>query len=240
MITTRTPHRFAHLALAAATAVTLAACSKPDTDTPPPSAVASAPTTVAVAPTPAPAPAPNPSVAVVPAPSRTVVAQNDSYAEGRRDQRLRDERREAHQPPPRADRDADVPPQTAQERAHENWEARQQVAAAACPNCGVVESIDAVEVQGQTNGVGAVAGGVGGAVVGNRIAGGGNRTLGGIVGAVGGGLLGNAIEKHERKATVYDVHVRMTDGSLRTVRQQSSPAVGEKVLVESDGLHART
>ena len=69
--------------------------------------------------------------------------------------------------------------------------------------------------------------------------GGGNRTLGGVVGAVGGGLLGNAIEKHQRKETMYDVTVRMDDGSHRTVRESTAPAVGEKVRVESDGLHER-
>jgi outer membrane lipoprotein SlyB len=97
----------------------------------------------------------------------------------------------------------------------------------------------AVEVQGRNNGVGAVAGGVGGALVGSQIAGGHNRTLGGVVGAVGGGLLGNAIEKHQRKATAYDVTVRMDDGSHRTVRESTAPAVGEKVRVDADGLHDR-
>ena len=31
----------------------------------------------------------------------------------------------------------------------------------------------------------------------------------------------------------------MEDGSVRTVRESTSPAVGEKVRVESDGLHDR-
>lgn len=218
------------ISLACATVMALAACSKTASDTPAPSAATSAPTSVGVAPTIAPTPG------VAPAP--TVVAQNDSaYAQGRRDQRHSDERRDERGLQPRADRDADLS-QTQQQREARHDHA--QIAAAACPNCGVVESINAVKVQGQTNGVGAVAGGVGGALIGNRIAGGGNRTLGGIVGAVGGGLLGNAIEKHERTETVYEVQVRMNDGSLRTVREATSPAVGEKVLVESDGLHARS
>ncbi|MDP9125475.1 MAG: glycine zipper 2TM domain-containing protein, partial [Pseudomonadota bacterium] len=122
-------------------------------------------------------------------------------------------------------------PRDGQRRRHE-----QQVAATDCHDCGVVESITAVKVQGQTNGVGAVAGGVGGALVGNQIAGHNNRALG----AVGGGLLGNAIEKHQRTTTAYDVTVRMSDGSLRTVRESTSPAVGEKVRVEADGLHDRS
>ena len=220
------------LAVIASATVALGACSKNDADVAPPVAATSAPQ-VAVAPTPTPAPAP---VAAAPAP--VVVAQNNGYEQGRRDQQRQDVRREReehalHEPPPRADRDADVVDQ-------QRWRHEQQLAAASCPDCGVVESVTAIKVQGQTNGVGAVAGGVGGALVGNRIAGSHDRTLGGVVGAVGGGLLGNAIEKHERATTVFDVNVRMADGTLRTVRESTSPAVGEKVRVEADGLHDRS
>lgn len=230
------------LALVASAAIGLGACSKTDSnDVPPPNAAASTPSTVALAPTPAPAPAP--AVTPAPAPAPVVVAQNDAanrsaYEAGRRDQirqdarraeqqRLARERAEQRQLPPRADRDTDV-------------RNDQRVAAAACRECGVVESVTEVKVQGQTNGVGALAGGATGALVGNRIAGGNNRTLGGVVGAVGGGLIGNAIEKHHRQSIVYDVNVRMEDGSLRTVRESTAPAIGEKVRVESDGLHQRS
>lgn len=111
------------------------------------------------------------------------------------------------------------------------------IAPVACPSCGVVDSYDAVQVQGQANGVGAVAGGVGGALLGSQIAGRHNHTLGGVIGAIGGGLLGNTIEKHERTTTVYDVHVRMNDGSTRTVRQSTVPAVGASVRIEGHTLH---
>ncbi|MCK9684927.1 glycine zipper 2TM domain-containing protein [Scleromatobacter humisilvae] len=218
------------LAVIASAAVALGACSKNDADVAPPVAATSAPAQVATAPVPAP-------VATTPAP--VVVAQNsNAYEQGRRDQQRQDVRhdrdgRTLHEPPPRADRDTEVVDQ-------QRWRHDQQIAAATCRECGVVESVAAVKVQGQTNGVGAVAGGLGGALVGNRIAGRHDRTLGGVVGAVGGGLLGNAIEKHERTTTVFDVSVRMDDGTLRTVRESTSPAVGEKVRVEADGLHART
>ena len=229
MHTTPTRLRAFQLALVASAAVGLSACSKNADDVASPTAAVSAPEQVAVAPAPATTPTPAP-VAATPTP--TVVAQNDdAYAQGRRDQQRQDIHREQalREPPPRADRDADIVPPR-----HEA-----QVAAAACRECGVVVSINAVKVQGKTDGVGAVAGGVGGALVGNSIAGGRNRTLGGVAGAIGGGLLGNAIEKHERSTTVFDVNVRMDDGSLRTVRESTSPAVGEKVRVEADGLHAR-
>jgi outer membrane lipoprotein SlyB len=125
---------------------------------------------------------------------------------------------------------------------HDNAPAaqQQQVAAAApvCATCGVVEGYAAVQVKGQNNGVGAVAGGLGGALIGSKIAGRGNHTLGGAIGAVGGGLLGNAIESHERTSTAYDVRVRMEDGSLRTVRQAAVPTVGQHVNVEGNTLKA--
>ena len=118
--------------------------------------------------------------------------------------------------------------------------APQQVAAAApvCATCGVIDGYSAVQVKGQNNGVGAVAGGVGGALLGSKIAGRNNHTLGGVIGAVGGGLLGNAIESHERVATVYDVRVRMADGSIKTVRQAKVPTVGQRVNVDGNTLHA--
>jgi outer membrane lipoprotein SlyB len=227
--------RALHLALVASAAIGLNACSRNEGDVAPPSAAASLPSQVAIAPVPAPTPAPAPAPAATPAPAPVVVAQNNSaYDQGRRDQQRQDARRaereraaEQRELPPRADRDTDV-------------RRDQRVAAAVCHDCGVVEAITPVKVQGQTNGVGALAGGATGALVGNRIAGGNNRTLGGVVGAVGGGLIGNAIEKHHRETTVYDVNVRMEDGSLRTVRESTSPAIGEKVRVEADGLHDRS
>ena len=124
------------------------------------------------------------------------------------------------------------------ETARDN--APQQVAAAepVCATCGVIDGYSAVQVKGQNNGVGAVAGGVGGALLGSKIAGRSNHTLGGVIGAVGGGLLGNAIESHERLTTVYDVRVRMADGTVRTVRQATIPNVGAHVNVEGNTLRA--
>jgi outer membrane lipoprotein SlyB len=238
---TATYSRAVPLALVAAAAIAVGACSKNDAaDVASPNAAASMPSTVAVAPTPTPAPA------ATPAPAPVVVAQNESadrgaYDAGRRDQQRQDARRAEQQRlareraqerelPPRADRDVD---------ARNDQRNQQRVAAAVCRECGVVESVNAVKVEGQTNGVGALAGGATGALVGNRIAGSNNRTLGGVVGAVGGGLIGNAIEKHRRETIVYDVNVRMEDGTLRTVRESTAPAVGDKVRVEADGLHQR-
>jgi outer membrane lipoprotein SlyB len=115
----------------------------------------------------------------------------------------------------------------------------QRVASVAvCATCGVIDSYSAVQVHGANNGVGAVAGGLGGALLGSKIAGRNDHTIGGVIGAVGGGLLGNAIESHERVATVYDVRVRMADGTIRTVRQSTVPNVGARVSVDGNTLRA--
>jgi outer membrane lipoprotein SlyB len=119
-----------------------------------------------------------------------------------------------------------------------NGQPQRVAAVSACADCGVIDGYSAVQVQGQNNGVGAVAGGLGGALVGSKIAGRGNHSVGGVIGAIGGGLLGNAIESHERLVTVYDVRVRMADGSIRTVRQSTVPTVGQRVNVDGHTLRA--
>ena len=84
--------------------------------------------------------------------------------------------------------------------------------------------------------MGTVAGGVLGAVLGNQIGHGGGRTAATILGAVGGGFAGNAIEGQMRKETVYQVSVRMEDGSQRVVEVARAPAVGSRVTVDGSTL----
>nr|MBP6494794.1 glycine zipper 2TM domain-containing protein [Rhodoferax sp.] len=79
--------------------------------------------------------------------------------------------------------------------------------------------------------------GVLGAIVGNQIGKGSGRAVATVAGAVGGGWAGNAIEKNMKKTTVYQVHVRMEDGSLKTIEQASPAAVGARVTVDGGTLH---
>lgn len=113
--------------------------------------------------------------------------------------------------------------------------------ATSCAQCGVVESIQAVEVKGKGTGVGAVAGGVAGALVGSQFGHGAGRTALGVLGAAGGAYAGHEIEKNVRKSTSWRVSVHMDDGSVRTVSQSAQPAfaVGEKVKVINGALAAR-
>jgi outer membrane lipoprotein SlyB len=104
-----------------------------------------------------------------------------------------------------------------------------------CAECGRIEAVTPVERKGAGSGLGAVAGGVLGAVVGNQVGGGTGRSIATVLGAVGGGFAGNAVEKNIKKTTVYQVQVRMEDGSVRTVEQATAPAVGERVVIDGNG-----
>jgi len=105
-----------------------------------------------------------------------------------------------------------------------------------CSVCGHVESVHSVQQQQPTSGVGAVAGGVVGGLVGNQIGSGNGRTAATVLGAVGGGFAGNSIEKHTHTKTVYEVSVRMQDGSLRRVETSTAPPIGKAVTLKGNVL----
>lgn len=110
-----------------------------------------------------------------------------------------------------------------------------------CTACGTVESVTPVQrsTKSEGPGVGAVAGGVLGAVLGNQVGHGNGRAAATVLGAVGGGFAGNAIESNMKKVTVYQVGVRMDDGSRRSVEISQAPAVGSQVTVEGANLRLR-
>lgn len=111
-------------------------------------------------------------------------------------------------------------------------------AAAGCASCGTVESVRLVERKGSGSGVGAVAGGVAGALIGNQFGGGSGRTVMTIAGAGGGAYAGNEIEKNVNKTSAYQVKVRMADGSIRTLTQREVPNVssGDRVRVSNGAI----
>ncbi|MDO9360469.1 MAG: glycine zipper 2TM domain-containing protein [Polaromonas sp.] len=114
-----------------------------------------------------------------------------------------------------------------------------------CADCGTVEAVTPVQRQGQVNGVavgnttvglGTVAGGVIGGLLGNQVGGGNGKTAMTVLGAAGGAFAGNKIEQNMKKVTVYQVRVRMNDGSTRNVEVSSSVPVGSRVIVEGNNL----
>ena len=110
-----------------------------------------------------------------------------------------------------------------------------------CSDCGVIASITLVKVEGKGTGVGAVAGGLAGVIIGNQIGGGNGKTIAKIAGAAGGAVLGNKIEKKVRGATHYDVTVRLDSGVQTTVSQEQEPLlkVGDAVRVVDGMVVAR-
>jgi len=53
-----------------------------------------------------------------------------------------------------------------------------------------------------------------------------------------GGMAGHEVEKRVRSETVYEVRVRMDNGTTRTITQHSAPAQGSRVTVDNNGVHA--
>lgn len=103
---------------------------------------------------------------------------------------------------------------------------------------GVVDSIQVV--QGNTNtspGLGTVAGVVVGGLLGNQVGGGGGRAAATVAGAVGGGLVGNNLEKANRGQgpNLYQIGVRLDNGSFQTVTQDSAADLGIGNRVRIDG-----
>lgn len=111
-----------------------------------------------------------------------------------------------------------------------------------CGNCGVIQMVNTVVLPAGTTGVGAVAGAVVGGVIGNQIGGGDGKKLATVAGVVGGGVIGNEIEKKNSSAqTVYDIKVKMDDGSVQTLRVNEKPSwrKGEKVILENGAILRR-
>ena len=86
---------------------------------------------------------------------------------------------------------------------------------------GTVELVREVEEKGDAKGVGAVGGGVAGAVLGHNI--GDHNKLVTILGAAGGALLGNQIEKQARATKHWELTVRYDNGTTETFKSQEQP-----------------
>ncbi|TCS34683.1 glycine zipper 2TM protein [Paucimonas lemoignei] len=109
---------------------------------------------------------------------------------------------------------------------------------------GVVQAIDMVprENAGSGIGIGTVAGAVVGGVLGNQVGSGTGRTAATVAGVAGGALAGHAIENRTQgqAAQVYRVTLRMDDGTIQTLVQESTPSlrIGDRVRI-SNGVIER-
>jgi outer membrane lipoprotein SlyB len=108
-----------------------------------------------------------------------------------------------------------------------------------CRNCGVVESVTTVSRVPKTQRIGGTGvtpgmaiGGVVGGLVGNQIGHGGGRAGMTVLGAAGGAYAGHQIERSRARYNAYVMHIRMDDGSMRTIEQRTAIAKGSHVVVE--------
>ena len=117
-----------------------------------------------------------------------------------------------------------------------------QAQPAACIDCGVVVDVREVTVKGEASGLGAVAGGVGGVLLGSQIGNGRGKVLAEVAGAAGGAYAGHQAEKYVRSKKRYDVAVQMQDGTSKTVSYDAQPTwrAGDKVKLVNNQLEARS
>jgi outer membrane lipoprotein SlyB len=109
-----------------------------------------------------------------------------------------------------------------------------------CMDCGVVVAVRQSEKKGDGTGMGAVVGGVAGAVLGREIADG--RDAGTLLGAAGGAVAGHQIERHARTTQRFHVDVRLENGTIKTVTSATPPAwkSGDRVRLQDGKLLARS
>jgi outer membrane lipoprotein SlyB len=86
---------------------------------------------------------------------------------------------------------------------------------------GTVVGVREVEQKGDAKGVGAVGGGLAGAVLGHNI--GDHNKLVTVLGAAGGALLGNHIEKTARATKHWELTVNFDDGTTQTMSSPNQP-----------------
>jgi outer membrane lipoprotein SlyB len=101
---------------------------------------------------------------------------------------------------------------------------------------GTVDSIQVVQTSsGNGSGVGTVAGGVVGGALGNQVGEGRGRTAATVAGAIGGAMVGNQMEKNASGNQVYQIGVRLDNGSYQTVQQDAvgDLQVGSRVRIEN-------
>jgi outer membrane lipoprotein SlyB len=103
---------------------------------------------------------------------------------------------------------------------------------------GRVESVTEVKAPGEAKGLGVVAGGVAGAVLGHQVGSGRGNKIATILGAVGGAIAGNQVEKQARAEKRWDVTVRLDDGTTQTLSTPAQPFwnAGDRVRLHEGQL----
>lgn len=118
--------------------------------------------------------------------------------------------------------------------------AKTPLPAVVCKDCGRIESIREIAHEGDASGLGAVAGGVVGAVLGNQVGGGRGKSAATLLGGIGGAVAGHQIEKSRQQKFSYEIVVRFDDGTSQVLTQETPPAwrQGDRVKMANGMLTA--
>ena len=104
-----------------------------------------------------------------------------------------------------------------------------------CKTCGTLTDVKLVQDKAKGSGLGAIAGAVGGGLLGNQVGRGKGRTLATIAGVAGGALAGNEIERRVKDGEKHwDVNITMDDKkSTHQIRFADEPkfATGDRVVL---------
>lgn len=116
----------------------------------------------------------------------------------------------------------------------------------ACNQCGTVESVQQVYVQGGNNShmLGTIVGAVAGGLLGNTVGKGDGRKAATVAGAVAGGAVGHGVAGRNASGgdtPAWRVVVRLDNGRTATVTQREDPRVqrGDHVEVRNDRVYVR-
>lgn len=103
-----------------------------------------------------------------------------------------------------------------------------------CQRCGVVKKIESYKERRSSTG-GAIVGGLVGGAVGNQIGSGDGKTLATVAGVVGGAYAGKKIAENNDR-TDYEVTVKMDNGSTKVFNQGSigKIRVGSRVKIKNN------
>lgn len=103
---------------------------------------------------------------------------------------------------------------------------------------GVIEAIDVAHENSSGVG-GTLIGGAVGGLLGNQIGSGSGRTAATVAGAVGGAVVGNQVQKNHGGREVYNIRVRMNDGSTQTFTQDSAGdlRIGDRVRLDGGRVY---
>lgn len=113
---------------------------------------------------------------------------------------------------------------------------RDQARSAQNVEYGTVQSVRQVQIEGTKSGVGTIAGGAVGGVLGNEVGAGTGRTLATIGGGLAGAVAGSAIEEGVTRQTGLEITVRLDNGRTVAVTQAADTTFspGDRVRVLTD------